>query len=600
MRAYEKLIAVSAALAAVGGAAAAVLGYADVAVAIGLAVSTAVLFILVQVLRQTRKLSRGSELLAESTRMTRHQAQQHEAAAVQFRAHVTDRLSKLSKLSRDGQETMIATHRVAAEIERSLERSSLEMAAFSNEARKYREEADAQAADALQFRADMREQHGDLLQHCREAHEGQTAARLEQLWILEEVRSLADGLPAVFGEHRESLAETARVISTEISAAAEIRDRRRLAQIESLRRLLERVDEALGDVQHRSIMFNERVEGLEPVWRQVASADAVDALRTDIRAAASRSVLEAAETRKIQGGIASVNAQIRGLKSSLAPRLPAMSIDDAAAVHCQPDHEHGADTGVWPASDGGGSAAPSATNAGDARRSTSDVNKLITAMRSETQQVEALLQLYKGFEPRWAMPSLGRWALDARAALHLRSLVEEYRPQRILEIGGGSSTIWLGYMCERLGVELISVDHHQTFYERTRLMVSRHRLTHVVDVRLGPLTQYRLDSGVYDWYDSSAFSGVQDIDMVLVDGPPATTGPLARFPALPVLADRLAPQALILLDDSERADEAEAVERWTSRYGLSRIDEGVSRLAVLRAASTSSSNGLPDSEPSPS
>jgi len=36
----------------------------------------------------------------------------------------------------------------------------------------------------------------------------------------------------------------------------------------------------------------------------------------------------------------------------------------------------------------------------------------------------------------------------------------------------------------------------------------------------------------------------------------------SRFPALPALADRLAPHALVILDDANREPEREIVERW--------------------------------------
>ena len=50
--------------------------------------------------------------------------------------------------------------------------------------------------------------------------------------------------------------------------------------------------------------------------------------------------------------------------------------------------------------------------------------------------------------------------------------------------------------------------------------------------------------------------------MLVIDGPPETTGPLARYPAGPLLFPRLKPGASIFIDDAHRHDEKEAVARW--------------------------------------
>ena len=60
------------------------------------------------------------------------------------------------------------------------------------------------------------------------------------------------------------------------------------------------------------------------------------------------------------------------------------------------------------------------------------------------------------------------------------------------------------------------------------------------------------------------------IDLLVVDGPPAFADGLglARHPALPVLRDRLAPDATVVLDDVERPGEQEVLRRWEDEFGL--------------------------------
>ena len=93
------------------------------------------------------------------------------------------------------------------------------------------------------------------------------------------------------------------------------------------------------------------------------------------------------------------------------------------------------------------------------------------------------------------------------------------------------------------------------------------------------------------WYDDAALTaGLRaalagdPIDLLLVDGPPAYAAGhgLARYPALPVLGDRLAPGATVVLDDAERPGEQEVLRRWERETGLD-FDRQADRAGVAVA-----------------
>ena len=77
-----------------------------------------------------------------------------------------------------------------------------------------------------------------------------------------------------------------------------------------------------------------------------------------------------------------------------------------------------------------------------------------------------------------------------------------------------------------------------------------------------PLRDPELDGHATDWYDRSALSGLSDIGLLFVDGPPESTGPMARYPAVPLLGASLAATAAVVLDDVIRPAEAETAARW--------------------------------------
>lgn len=209
--------------------------------------------------------------------------------------------------------------------------------------------------------------------------------------------------------------------------------------------------------------------------------------------------------------------------------------------------------------------------------------RLDSRSRDATRDVEALLQLYRDHTPRAPMPPSGGWAIDPTGLLELLSHVRADRPALVLELGSGTSSVWLGYALERTGGRLVSVDHDARFGERTRQLLRRHGLADVVQVRDAPLRDLELGGRTYQWYDPAAFEDVDGVDLLVVDGPPGAIGPMARYPALPVLWRRLSPGALVLLDDAGRPDERDAVTRWLAEVGgLATEPAVVGNVAVLR------------------
>src|SRR5699024_6205105 len=218
------------------------------------------------------------------------------------------------------------------------------------------------------------------------------------------------------------------------------------------------------------------------------------------------------------------------------------------------------------------------------RKSAQSQSRQVTStVRDSTRQVESLVQIYARFkELKLAMPSTGGFAIDSQALGHLLSLVEERRPKKILELGSGASTIWLGYLCQSFGGELVTLDHLEGYLDLTRTAVDRHGLNDHVESRLAPLEPVESAGDTYNWYSLASLNDLSDIDLVLIDGPPAATGPKARYPALPYIIDLLAPHATVIQDEAHRQEEADMIEEWLREFpDIRQIEVGTSRLAVL-------------------
>lgn len=179
-------------------------------------------------------------------------------------------------------------------------------------------------------------------------------------------------------------------------------------------------------------------------------------------------------------------------------------------------------------------------------------------------QAEALLNLHQLARVSSGMPTTRGWAASPDLLLLLVSLVEQHRPATVLDLGSGSTTLWMATAMRTHGIEgrIIAIDHDENYAELTRRAVVEHGLDKYADVRHAPLQDLELAGETWPWYSVDALADVQHVDLLVVDGPPGVLRSHARYPALPTLLHRLAPGALVVIDDYARPDETAMVERW--------------------------------------
>jgi predicted O-methyltransferase YrrM len=184
------------------------------------------------------------------------------------------------------------------------------------------------------------------------------------------------------------------------------------------------------------------------------------------------------------------------------------------------------------------------------------------------REIEALIDLRSLIPARTTMPSTQGWAASPLTVSALVREIIDTEPSTVVEIGSGGSSVWVGYCLEQQGHgRCVSLDHDEEYAAKTRAEVARHGLTKYVEVVHAPLVDVDVAGETFRWYDLSKVEGLTDLDIVFVDGPPGSTGPLARYPALPLLRERCAPGARFILDDAARPDERAIVQRWVREHG---------------------------------
>ena len=158
----------------------------------------------------------------------------------------------------------------------------------------------------------------------------------------------------------------------------------------------------------------------------------------------------------------------------------------------------------------------------------------------------------------------------------------------IVELGSGVSTIVLARLARQLGGRIVAVEHHPGWAGWVRRQLKRDGLRDVATVVEAPLAPHPLSLDGAPWYASGDLDSIPDsgIELLLVDGPPGYGGGMARsrYPALPALSGRLAPGALVVLDDAERPGESEILDRWEREEGWRFDRRPAERIAIGRRA----------------
>lgn len=132
----------------------------------------------------------------------------------------------------------------------------------------------------------------------------------------------------------------------------------------------------------------------------------------------------------------------------------------------------------------------------------------------------------------------------------------------ILECGSGLTSIMLGLLAGRRGIQTWSLEHVPEWLARVTNVLERFEIPNT-QICAAPLRSF----GEFEWYEAPLAEMPEEFQLVVCDGPPgATVG--GRYGLLPVMGDRLPSGSVILLDDANRPGEVEVLERWASETEL--------------------------------
>jgi len=158
----------------------------------------------------------------------------------------------------------------------------------------------------------------------------------------------------------------------------------------------------------------------------------------------------------------------------------------------------------------------------------------------------------------------------------------------VLECGSGISTILMGLSLPP-GCEIWALENDARWLERVTSVASQYHLGNVQLVH-APLQSY----GDYMWY-AAPVERMPRFHLVICDGPTEAT-PGGRYGLLPVMASRLADDAVILIDDADTAVAHGVLARWADD-GLARVElreglDGVFAIVMLQRHTSAATHSI--------
>jgi predicted O-methyltransferase YrrM len=169
------------------------------------------------------------------------------------------------------------------------------------------------------------------------------------------------------------------------------------------------------------------------------------------------------------------------------------------------------------------------------------------------RQTEAFIQLSNLMQFKSAIPPTRSWAASPDLLLLISETVKKNKPALVVELGSGVSTL----VCAKSGArKVISIDNSEQYGGKTRDLLKEHKVRGV-EIRIAPLRPYANGS---EWYEVSALKDLKKIDLLIVDGPPGSKNPEARYPALKEFKDKLSAKAIVIIDDVNRDGERKLAE----------------------------------------
>ncbi|KAF1708915.1 hypothetical protein CSC70_12535 [Pseudoxanthomonas kalamensis DSM 18571] len=236
------------------------------------------------------------------------------------------------------------------------------------------------------------------------------------------------------------------------------------------------------------------------------------------------------------------------------------------------------------------------------QQSINDVEKQLRAsfdksLANSVKQIEDFISIQNYLSNGDSLSNFHGWPISPDIGLFLIEHIRERRHDLIIEFGSGTSTALFARTLKisrpealpraakaSKGVKSLPVraprpvctfEHDKLYLNKTKAMLETQGLLEWVALNHAPLVDWQDDTGHYLHYDCDAtlatlakqLGAPPKRVLVLVDGPPGSTCPNARYPAVPLVFKYFARHEVdVVLDDASRPEEKAVIELWRTYW----------------------------------
>jgi predicted O-methyltransferase YrrM len=184
------------------------------------------------------------------------------------------------------------------------------------------------------------------------------------------------------------------------------------------------------------------------------------------------------------------------------------------------------------------------------------------------------INTFENLEHQPILPPFDNWTMSPLMVSTLLKLLQNTKPNIVFELGSGISTILIAQKLKEIGSgKIITLENGQEYAEITQDFINQNDLGDYAHVIHSELTSYLTTIGPKDWYKIDEIDPNTKIDLLIVDGPPGNIQKDSRYPAIEILINFLSDGCLIYIDDYNREDEKNLVNKWLNNYPQISIKE---------------------------
>ncbi|NRB59411.1 MAG: class I SAM-dependent methyltransferase [Winogradskyella sp.] len=200
--------------------------------------------------------------------------------------------------------------------------------------------------------------------------------------------------------------------------------------------------------------------------------------------------------------------------------------------------------------------------------------RYLDKIHRSNDDIYALQIIQKLFENGTYLP-FTPFSLNPYTIVHVLNDIILNQRKQIVEFGSGISTIIIAQFIKvnNLDTKILSIDHNKNWQEIVVKEVGKYSATDALTLLHAEIKKNKNPDFLFynnnSWYENevieAAIEKLEDIDLVVVDGPSTAESIYMRYPALPSLKKKLASSFCVFLDDIRRIGEKEIAEQWNKQ-----------------------------------